>query len=131
MYRTSLFIIIAITTIMMGVIQADARTASGKVVTCPGGDPIPDYLVRLFNDDGDLIGIATTDSFGKWVIDVTFVECGPTKRLRAYIVTNKPPGCSGGCCSERYVDFPCVSDDVHFEDLQFKCGVKIQCPQSQ
>jgi len=132
MYRRSLLNIVAIATVIVGVGQSEARTASGRVVTCPGGDPIADYPVYVCYEDGSLIGVVNTDHLGKWVIDISFIyPCG--QLFKAYIVTNRPPGkiCPGGCCSERITAENSCYNDVHFDDLQFKCGVKIQCPQSQ
>lgn len=48
-----------------GVANAAPRAASGVVVTS-ANDPIPDAVVTLFNDKGQIVGTAKTDERGVW-----------------------------------------------------------------
>jgi hypothetical protein len=116
--------------------EAEIFSVSGRVVTCPVGNPIQEMPVTVyFNGVG--AGVATTNSNGQWSVRVSFVDCDPIQNvftavfgsqqlIQPYDKSSCPLGRHGtppSCCVQVVTGVECGDYDVQMPDLQLRCGV--------
>jgi hypothetical protein len=124
-----LALLFAVSFVNVGIAQAGV--ASGQVVTCPAGDPIQDFPVKIYVN-GSYRTTVTTNTSGVWTYDITFEDC-PLAILTAIIGTSLhtpyvkkycPLGRHGTgdpCCVQVVHAIPC-SGNIVLDDLELRCG---------
>jgi hypothetical protein len=121
-------IVVLVLALALSPMKTAAQTpdATGRVVTCPGGEPIEGAPVQV-HLNGDRVAIVHTDSNG-WYELHNSNWCGAFITVSIGEPTGR--GCRGECCPERRVYMDCGFDPIIIADLEFECGPgkKQPCP---
>ena len=112
-----------------------AASVTGRVVTCPAGDPLEGATVTIWLN-GDYYGTATTNSTGDWSTSVTLPECDEhsnwiTATLGSSLVVpytedRCPLGRHGTpppCCIQLAKHVAGCDPSVAMGDLEVRCGI--------
>lgn len=131
--KTFLFCMLAIVLGLsfLNVNGALAGVAAGQVVTCPGGDPIPEFPVTIYIN-GSLVDTVEADANGTWTFDISG-DCDATlTAVLGYIGVHSPydeaycplgrHGSSPACCVQVAGTVPC-SGNMGLGDLELRCGI--------
>jgi hypothetical protein len=114
--------------------SAVAITISGRVMTCPEGDPsagepIVGKTVGIYRVTGYARGVpiitslggATTNESGVWSTTITFSQgCGSWQIMASTF--NNVAKCQQTCCLNRVMTLDCTTGYMGFPDLHLKCG---------
>jgi hypothetical protein len=113
------------------VCTVEAGTASGQVVTCPAGDPLPDAPVAIFIN-GAATDTVTADTNGNWSYDISGEDPGdiltavfPNNLHSPYDEPYCPLGRHGtppNCCEQVVGTIP-SGGNLALDDLELRCGI--------
>jgi len=99
---------------------AVGATISGHAITCPAGNPLVDFPVRIYVNHS-LWYTATTDYNGWYIVDTTGWDLQYQYLVTVSLGAEVWPYKGDDCIRQRskYVD----GTPLIFEDLQLECGV--------
>jgi hypothetical protein len=128
---------LVIVALFVNVNAAQAGTASGSVVTCPAGDPLPTAGVWIYINDS-IVDTVYADSNGDWSWDMSgassgdiLTACFPNGIHEPYTDPYCPLGRHGSppnCCEQVVGTVP-SHGNLNLDDLELRCGQPgLPCP---
>lgn len=138
-------VVLSILALLVVAPSAQAATVMGRLVTCPGGDPIAGAPVALWFN-GAFAGWATTNANGQYVGLAGPGSCDPLNSIVTvtigpnlygpYFKSSCPTGRHGtgaNCCVQVAKSAGNCTQTVHMPDLQLRCGTPGDppCPMQQ